>query len=206
MAPSERLLSCSGTFTITWLPLELSLSSQIMWKVPGRQLSFIADDYSTIAEQFQVASERCLASLTLLLHTAPCYVRYTFSHKFQAEFKKVILLSAFVWCPVQITSHCIKIPNPPISRYPSLDFARRCCSKVSLSVSFSGSLWFILMTQGLQLKGKPARGTDATFAWSKLCRIVLFVWVGWGGEKVSGGGQDMAVPRMLSEYLWIPLY
>lgn len=36
---------------MSWLLLELSLSSQIMWKVPDRDLSFVADDYTTIAEQ-----------------------------------------------------------------------------------------------------------------------------------------------------------
>lgn len=45
------------------------------------------------------------------------------------------------------------------------------------------------MTWRLQLKGKPARGTEATFAWSKLFRIVL-VCLGWGGEKVSRGGSE----------------
>uniref|UniRef100_A0A8C3P1P2 ADP-ribosylation factor GTPase-activating protein 2 n=1 Tax=Cyanoderma ruficeps TaxID=181631 RepID=A0A8C3P1P2_9PASS len=82
----RKAVSCSGTFTINWLSLELPLSSQTMWKVPGRHLSYIAVDCSTIAEQLQVASEFSLASLTLLLHMTPCYVRYTFSHKFQAEF------------------------------------------------------------------------------------------------------------------------
>lgn len=89
MAPSDRLLSCSGTFTTSWLLLELSLSSQIMWEVPDRDLSFVADDYTTMAEQFQVASELCLANLTLLLDRTPCYVGYAFSHKSQAELKKL---------------------------------------------------------------------------------------------------------------------
>lgn len=88
MALSERLLSCSGAFTTTWLPLQLSLSSQIMWKVPGRHQSFIAVDCSKIGEQLQVHRELYLASLTLLLHRTPCCVRYTFSHKLQAEFLK----------------------------------------------------------------------------------------------------------------------
>lgn len=56
-----------------------------MWEVPGRDLTFVADDYTTIAEQFQVASELYLANLTLLLDRTPCYVRYAFSHKSHAE-------------------------------------------------------------------------------------------------------------------------
>lgn len=43
------------------------------------------------------------------------------------------------------------------------------------------------MNWRLQLKGKLARGTDATFAWSELFRIVL-VCLGWGGKKVSRAG------------------
>lgn len=36
--------------------------------------------------------------------------------------------------------------------------------------------------------GKPARDTDATFAWSTLCRIVLVClgWVGKGEGKQKG--------------------
>lgn len=66
MAPSDRLSSCSGTFTTSWLLLEL-LFSQIMWKVLGRGLSSVPDGYTTLAEQFEVARELYLAKLTLLL-------------------------------------------------------------------------------------------------------------------------------------------
>lgn len=70
----------------------------------------------------------------------------------------------------------------------------KCCIMVSWCVSSPGSLWLVLMTQGLQLKGKPARGTDVTFAWNKLCRIVLVClgWVGRGEGKQRGSGHGCA--------------
>lgn len=77
--------------------------------------------------------------------------------------------------------------------FASLEFAQ-CYRMVSWCVSSPGSLWFILMTQELQLAGKPAGGTDATFTWSKLCRIVLVClgWVGRGEGKQKGAGHGCA--------------
>lgn len=66
-------------YHILVISLGLSLSSQIIRKVPGRDEPFVAAD--SIAEQFQVASERYLDNIILLLDRLLCYVRCAFSHK-----------------------------------------------------------------------------------------------------------------------------
>lgn len=97
-----------------------------------------------------------------------------------------------VFCLGNLVQH--SNPKHPKTLLLVSEVCMKCCSMVSWCVSSPGSLRLILMTQGQQLTGKPARGTDATFAWSKLCRIVLVClgWVGRGEGKQRGSGHGCA--------------
>lgn len=99
------------------ISLGLSLSSQIIWKVLGRDEPFVAED--SIADQFLVAGECYLDNIILLLDRVLCYVRHAFPHR-SLNLKKIepVLPPVFARCPLlrqPFGDHCVLIalmPNP----------------------------------------------------------------------------------------------